>query len=455
MKTVASRTLDLEHGIQDTHRALIERISGSELFQKSPRLREFLTYSAECTLAHRLADAREQIIAERVFGRVGEFQSGQDSIVRAEARNLRKRLEIYFAGEGAHEPIVVTMPKGGYSLAFLTRQELDQANEPAQALGEIAEGALATRNAEPPIEMPRSGLVREAALYRNLCLVLSGVAACALGAAFYFYLLSGASISGGNGAATTLPFSALLNKTGQTAIVTSDTGFLQISFAAHRRLTLDEYMARNYPSVPSFQPANLIQDWNIFEFTDAREVEVASQIMREYPQFAAHLSMLSGHEVQLQDFKNRNAVLIGSPISNPWAQLYEDKLSFHCVLDASGIVFLNKDKHRGENPKFPGAEDGGHNYTYARVAFLPRIGDTGAVLLLAGTTAQATQSAGEFVLDRGRLGQTLRAMGIDPKGSPKYFELMLRCSNFVSGAILPEVIAWRTALPGNNVRSPR
>ena len=109
------RTADLENA-----RRLVARVADSLLFQKSPRLREFLLYVAKCTLEDRLLEVREQVIAERVFSRRPEL-GDQDNIVRAEARNLRKRLEMYFSSEGSAEQTIIVMPKGGYSLAFVSR----------------------------------------------------------------------------------------------------------------------------------------------------------------------------------------------------------------------------------------------------------------------------------------------------------------------------------------------
>ncbi len=429
MNSAANSTIDLENSVEESHQALIARIAASELFQKSPRLREFLLYSADCTLNQRLADVREQIIAERVFGRTGDFQGAQDSIVRAEARNLRKRLESYFSTEGLHEPLVVTMPKGGYSLAFEPRFKAVPPAEP------VRENAAATSL----IEVPRAWSAPEPSIYRTLCLVLGLIALGASGLAFYFHSLS----AGIARPAPVLPFSGLLNKSDDTLVVTSDTGFLQISMATHQPLTLDEYMARSYPSTPNAEDSNLIHNWNIYEFTDAREVAVGNLIVRHYPQFASHIALRSGHAVQLQDFKDHNAILVGSPISNPWAQLYEDKLSFRCEFDR-GINFVNKSVRQGEQARYPGSQDAGHNYTYARLAFLPRTTDTGAVLLIAGTTAQATQAAGEFAVDQTRMSRTLRRLRIDPAGAPRYFEIILRSNTFVSGAMQPEVVAWRT-----------
>ena len=102
---------------------LVGRITAGTTFRKAPRLREFLKYVAECTLAGRPEDAREQQIALRVFKRTPEDQPRQDNIVRVEARSLRKRLECYFAGEGRDEPVVILMPKGGYTLSFEPRPQ--------------------------------------------------------------------------------------------------------------------------------------------------------------------------------------------------------------------------------------------------------------------------------------------------------------------------------------------
>src|SRR5579875_959416 len=101
-------------------RDLIGRIMRSSLFRKAPRVSEFLLYVAECSIENRLDDVREHVIAEKVFHRGSDYDL-QDGIVRAEARNLRKRLETYFKTEGKEEPVIVIMPKGGYSLVFERR----------------------------------------------------------------------------------------------------------------------------------------------------------------------------------------------------------------------------------------------------------------------------------------------------------------------------------------------
>lgn len=51
-------------------------------------------------------------IALDVLGRGADFDPGTDSIVRVELGRLRKLLDLYYAGPGAHDPVRLTLPKG-------------------------------------------------------------------------------------------------------------------------------------------------------------------------------------------------------------------------------------------------------------------------------------------------------------------------------------------------------
>ena len=97
---------------------LVERVSDSSGFKKSPRIRDFLLYVCENALKNNLQDVREQQIGVRVFNRRPDYNMSEDSIVRVEARELRKRLAAYFAGEGKDESVVIEIPKGGYVPVF-------------------------------------------------------------------------------------------------------------------------------------------------------------------------------------------------------------------------------------------------------------------------------------------------------------------------------------------------
>jgi hypothetical protein len=58
-----------------------------------------------------------------VFGRPSDYNPSEDNIVRAEARELRKRLDIYFLTEGRGEPVRIRIPKGSYVPCFEPRED--------------------------------------------------------------------------------------------------------------------------------------------------------------------------------------------------------------------------------------------------------------------------------------------------------------------------------------------
>ncbi|MCW5982751.1 MAG: hypothetical protein KIT09_31975 [Bryobacteraceae bacterium] len=102
-------------------RALVERILASAEFNRTKRLRDFLVYVVEHKLAGESQQVSEVYIGQRVFGRPPNYNPGEDSIVRTEARNLRQRLERYFAGEGIDERLILEIPRGGYVPVFRPR----------------------------------------------------------------------------------------------------------------------------------------------------------------------------------------------------------------------------------------------------------------------------------------------------------------------------------------------
>src|SRR3974377_981490 len=96
--------------------ALVQRIVSSPPFQKSARLRELLEYLAERTLHHHGQDLTEQQIGNALFNKPAGYDPLEDSSVRVHARQLRLKLHEYFDEEGRNEPLILTIPKGSYSL---------------------------------------------------------------------------------------------------------------------------------------------------------------------------------------------------------------------------------------------------------------------------------------------------------------------------------------------------
>jgi serine/threonine-protein kinase len=104
-------------------REQLERVLASPAFARNERLCRFLRFVFERHLEGRDQEIKESLIAVEVFGRKPDYNPKQYSIVRTEAGRLRARLAEYYAGEGNRDPVVIELPKGGYTPVFREAEE--------------------------------------------------------------------------------------------------------------------------------------------------------------------------------------------------------------------------------------------------------------------------------------------------------------------------------------------
>jgi adenylate cyclase len=95
-------------------RAQMRRILADPTLQASPARRELFRFVVEETLAGRADRLKGFTLALAVFGRKKDFDPQTDPVVRVEARRLRRDLDSYYVAAGKWDPIVISIPKGGY-----------------------------------------------------------------------------------------------------------------------------------------------------------------------------------------------------------------------------------------------------------------------------------------------------------------------------------------------------
>ena len=103
-------------------REQLQKILGSDPFLRSERLTSFLTFVVEETLHGRQSELKEYRVGIMVCGRRESYDTRTDPVVRVEARRLRSAIEMYYAQEGSNDPILISLPKGGYVPSFSLRQ---------------------------------------------------------------------------------------------------------------------------------------------------------------------------------------------------------------------------------------------------------------------------------------------------------------------------------------------
>ncbi len=112
-------------------RAQLDRILASASFADAERASSFLRFVVERALAGRISEIKESVIAVEVLGRNPSFDSRSDPIVRVEAGRLRDRLSSYYEDQGEANPVVISLPKGGYVPEFSERRSSASPKETA------------------------------------------------------------------------------------------------------------------------------------------------------------------------------------------------------------------------------------------------------------------------------------------------------------------------------------
>jgi adenylate cyclase len=128
--TAATPTSDLIPSFEILEQ--MERILASKSFRSSPRLQRFLRLAVERTLAGDTDQLKEYSVGRDVFDRGADYDPRMDSIVRVEARRLRRKLREFYraaVGPGASESVIIHFPRGSYVAHFTRAQH--EPGEPA------------------------------------------------------------------------------------------------------------------------------------------------------------------------------------------------------------------------------------------------------------------------------------------------------------------------------------
>jgi hypothetical protein len=88
---------------------------------RAEKLVRLLDFLVESTLYGDASHLKETTIGVSVFGRPPDYDPKADTIVRSQVWRLRGKLDKYYATVGAHDPVVINIPKGQYVAKFSLR----------------------------------------------------------------------------------------------------------------------------------------------------------------------------------------------------------------------------------------------------------------------------------------------------------------------------------------------
>ena len=441
---------------EDPRWQLALRIAASGLLGRSSLLADFLLYIVDRSIRRRTDEITEQRIGVIVFGRAEDYDPIDDNIVRSYARKLRKRIEEYFATEGREETLRLEIPRGGYTPIFsdtppvLPETADSTAPEDTGTQGSRLSQPLVSESLKvfPPVnqDISRRASGRFRITLGTVFALLMGVV---LGVGI---MLLGRSslLESPQEALSHVLWRQLFSGDRDTFIVPSDDGLVIMQRLIERPVPLAEYVSGSYRTAvkPDTQPdTKEILKLGGRRFTSVVDLDFATRLAQLKEVVHGRTMVRYAHDLRMDDLRTGNAILIGSDEANPWIELFRPQLHFRFQFDPdpdkpSG--FVNLYQRPGEAKIY--TTKGQQDQTYGIIAYLPNLGETGHVLIVAGLNTAGTEAAAAFLLNRSSMMPSLlRARTAHGELQP--FELLVGADNVATNASAPHIVLERIGLP--------
>jgi hypothetical protein len=430
--------------------SLLERVAASSQLKRASRLRELLLFVGRRSLKDGCTQVREQEIGIEVFGRAQAYDTALDNIVRTNVSDLRKRIEAYFDSEGLQETVIMEIPRGSYVPIFRYRPV-----EPPRAL-EPREAAVAPAS-EPPAVLGEARLESARRMSTHPGWMAAIVVICLLAACCVaLWLKNRADRKSIDAMYQSLHpwrsspalaglWSGFLDPHQDTDIVVGDSAFLLVQSMNKQSFSFNDYLSRSY--ISQLQAQKLSPDnrlalslYTSKSLGNSSEFRVAQRIQALDPR-SETVHLYNAREYIPALLKRDNVILIGAKISNPWEELFDNRLNFVLATDFyNPAEVTNRAPAAGEKSVYPTTETAGYSVGYCAVAYLPNTGQNGKALLVEGTSSEATEAGGEFLLSEDQLFNFQRTLHT---ANLPYFEVLLKTSQVRNTPITATIVAYR------------
>ncbi len=410
---------------------LISRILASSHFAKAPLLSAFLSYVCHRTLRDGAFRISEQEVGVHVFGREQGYDSREDNIVRNYARQLRKRLDEYYATDGHAETLRVAIPKGGYIPLFAPHSLAVLDEEPDRHY-------VANENAIPFSDLSAEERSRRSIFTTvTIAVVITAVVATAI---LVFFAQRRKPVA--ESVSTLHPlWEQLFVPARDTLIVPADTSFVTLQDMKARRFTLAEYASWSSVEQPEH---DFVSDLKTRKYTSVIDMEIVSKLARLPEVLPDRFTIRAARSLTIEDLKDKNLIFLGSIYSIPWIEIFQNSLNFEFdYKPGEGKFWIrNRNPAPGEAPTYTDNWKGLSEKAYAVIAYIPNLNRTGHVLLVQGLDGAGTEAA-ENLLFRGKGMNTILDKARRADGSLGNFEALIESTSLDSHSTGIRVVAVR------------
>jgi len=378
---------------EDSIRQELNRVLASHEFHSSKRSQDFIRYVVEHTLAGRAEMLKERTIGIDVFGRSTSYEPSDDATVRVKAGEVRKRLGLYYGGQGATDPVRIELPSGTYIPEF--------------RWADVAPPVMPPEAPAPEAIPPPKPEVRARSKW-----ILAGVAVALL-AAIGWWLARGRS------SATALDefWSPVLNGNAPVSVCAAYVPVYGLNRDAGDATRPEDFV--------------LLTD----QFVGGGDLLATARLSAMLTRLKHPYTLKIGNDVSFKDLRSAPAILVGYSYTR-WKEISSDLRYFIEVSKSRVGITDNGSPTPWTIAALPADRRTNEDYAIVSRVFHP---DTHAMLVeIAGITQYGTDAAAELVTNTDLLSEAVRGAPSDWR--KKNLQLVLHVKVIAGTASSPKVV---------------
>lgn len=423
----------------------LEAILGSPFFQTSKRSQQFLSYVVRHQLQGNQERLKERTIGVDLFHRPVGYPTGDDPVVRVQAGEVRRRLELYYHANPNHSPVRIELHPGSYAPQFrwtqggLNRPDTVPAELPRQQAFQDADRQEQLRVARPAVEEIRGNLHHRKAF--TWPWMVTGLAV------LIALVLIGTTIFRAKAPASVLEqfWSPALSSSEPVLICMAKPAVYLPSVKLYQRhsKTPEKFVSQfeRLTGRPELQPNDRLVWGDMVEYPDyglaAGDVYAAVRLSALLGQIGKMNQVRIGGNYSFEDLRNFPAVVIGA-FNNRWTMQMTSNLHFRFA-EERGESIIREDGASARRWYSKSDANGKAIEDFAVVTRLLNSKTGQFVVVVAGIKSYGTQAAGEFVSSPESLERALRTAPQDWKRKNLQIVIHTAVTDSVPGP--PEVVA--------------
>ncbi|MBV9746676.1 MAG: hypothetical protein JO099_23195 [Acidobacteriia bacterium] len=371
----------------------LDRVLSSTEFRSSKRSQDFLRYAVEHALSGQTEFLKERSIGIEVFGRSTNYDPGEDATVRVKAGDVRKRLGLYYADQGARNPLRIELPLGTYIPEFRP-----------------PESAAPPPERKPAVEIPPADSAKQPS--RGPRVVALAALLCFIGAGI-FWLRS-------------RPGNTPLDQFWGPVLTGNAPVLLCAAYVPVYGLDRDAH--------PQPHPEDFVSLTD--QFVGGGDLIAVSRLTAMLTRMGRLFRLKVGNDVSFQDLRTGPAILVGYSYTR-WREISREMRFFIDGTRRPVVITDNGAPTSWSLPNLPADRRTDEDYAIVSRVFHP---DTHAMLVeVAGITQYGTDAAADLVSNADLMAEALRNA---PRGwQQKNLQLVLHVKVIAGAPSSPRVVA--------------